>query len=273
MPKRKKSVRRITAAHKEQLNRLADILYEFLPLTARATNAVTFISIFKESSAHKYLEGPENKRQVLQKGLTKVYKYHRNLPKTIIRKVIPAAIEYRDYMRNPLTGRELNELVDCLKRLDIDMENEINQVEIDERLPRITVPPKKLTERLRGHDLDEALSSEPLKLFEDGHFNEAVRKATEKFEDIVQEHSNISSSGKDLMARAFTNANLIDLSGIEPENQTGFTEGYKFLSMGLMAAIRNVFSHGDEQRRSPEECFEMLLLVNWLMRYLKGKHG
>ena len=268
MAKRKKSIRHITADRKDQLNRLASILADFLPLTARDANATTFTQIFRESAVDNYLKGPENKKQALQMGFLGVYKYHKNLPKIIIRKIIPAALEYRRFKRAPLTRIELNELDDCLKRLDLCMRTEINQIEINEQLPRITVPPKQLIERLRGHDLVESLSSEPLTLFENGHFNEAVRKATERFEDWVQKHSNNNSSGKDLMAKAFSTNNLINLSGIEIENQSGFSEGYKFLTMGMMAAIRNIFSHGNEQSRSPEECFEMFLFVNWLFRYL-----
>ncbi len=271
MPNKQKSVRRITPARAEQLNRLADILSGFLPFSARGNSTVTFTSIFEESSVRRYLTGPENKKQALQKGFKLVYRHHKSLPRIIIRKVIPAAVEYRKYKRKPLTRKELNELAQCLKALEIDMTTEINELEIDERLPRISVPPQKLIERLRGHDLDETLASEPLSLFEKGHFNEAVRKAAEKFEDKVQERSGYNSTGRDLMARAFSNSAIIDLSGLEPENQSGFSEGYKFLAMGAMAAIRNIFSHGDETNRKPEECFEMLLYINWLFRYLNRR--
>ena len=270
MAKRKKSVRRITAARQERLNTLAEILYELLPLTSRSRSAITFTSLFVESSVGHYLEGPTNKLQALQKGFSSLYRHHQNLPKMIIRKIIPAAIEYRYYKRRPLTRKELDELASCLEDLDIDMTKEINEIEINERLPRINVPPEKLLERLRGHDLDFALSTEPLSLFEDGYFNEAVRKAAERFEDRVQELSGFDSSGRDLMAKAFADENLIELLGVEQENQQGFIEGYKFLAMGTMAAIRNIFSHGDEQKRSPEECFEMLLFINWLFRSLKS---
>jgi len=46
-----------------------------------------------------------------------------------------------------------------------------------------------------------------------------------------------------------------------------FIEGYKLLSMGSMSAIRNIFSHSDEERRTPKECFEMLLFLNWMLRF------
>jgi len=265
---KRKAIRRITAEKKERINRLAEILYHFLPLRSRSKHAVTFTSIFAESSIAAYLKGPDNKQQALQKGLEKLYRYHEKLPKMIIRKVVPAAIEYRKYRRNPLTQKELDELSRCLHDLDIDMSKELSTIIVDEQLPRITVPPEKLKESLRQHDLDPAIASEPLQLFENGHFNEAVRKAFERFEDRVQDVSAIKASGRDLMGKAFSNDSYLELSRVEPENRDSFVDGYKLLSMGSMAAIRNIFSHGDEERRAPEECLEMLLFLNWLFRFV-----
>ena len=34
----------------------------------------------------------------------------------------------------------------------------------------------------------------------------------------------------------------------------------------MMRGIRNIFSHGDEDPRTPEVCFEMLMFLNWLFR-------
>lgn len=270
MAKRERAVRRITAKQKERLNRLAEVLSEFLPLTSNSPHAVTFTAIFKESAISHYLNTRKPKKQALEEGLEKLYRYRKNLPKKIIRKIIPAAISYRKYIRKPLTRKELENLSACLLELGIDMKEEIESVVVDESIPRITVPPDKLKERLRQHDLDPAISSEPLQLFEDGHFNEAVRKCAERFEDRVRNLSNIEATGRDLMARAFSNADLINISRIEPENQQSFLDGYKLLSMGMMAAIRNIFSHGDEERRPPEECFEMILFLNWMFGYLKS---
>jgi uncharacterized protein (TIGR02391 family) len=198
-----------------------------------------------------------------------VYRYHKKLPKTLIRKIVPAAIDYRKYMRRPLTHVELTTLTECLFELGIDMREELNNITLDETLPRITVPPKELEERLRKHDLHPKISLEPLQLFADGHFNEAVRKAAEIFDDYVQEITELNTYGRDLMANAFKDGTHIELSDLQPENQGKFIEGYKFLAMGAMGAIRNVFSHGNEERRTPEECYEMLMFLNWLFRYLK----
>jgi hypothetical protein len=140
----KKAHRRVTADVKERINRLADILYPFLPMSARSKQAVTFQSIFAESSVSHYLRGPEGKKQALQQGLVKIYRYHKMLPWTIIRKIVPAAIEYRKHKRNPLKQDELDNLIQCLCELGIDMRDELNRLDIDETLPVITVPPEKL---------------------------------------------------------------------------------------------------------------------------------
>ena len=265
----RKAIRTVTANKKVLLNHLAEVLYNFLPLSSNAKSTVTYRTIFDESSIGKYLGGYSNKLQALENALTKLYRYHSRLPKNIIKKVVPAAISYRMYQRRPLTQKEIDDLSNTLFELDIDMRKELAEIEIDETLPRIEVPPKQLEEHLRKHDLDPNISSEPLQLFSDGHFNESVRKAAERLEDFVQEISNIDSSGRDLMANAFKDGTYINISKIQHENQKGFIEGFKFLTMGTMASIRNIFSHGDEERRSPEECFEMLLFINWLFRCLK----
>lgn len=266
---RKRCIRRLTTARKVAVNRLVDILYEYLPLTSHSTSAVTFATIFAESALAGYLREDVNKRQNLMNVLTKVYRYYPRLPKVLIRKIVPAAIDYRKHKRRPLTQAELTALSECLFELGIDMRKELKAITLDETIPRITVPPKELEERLRKHDLDPKISLEPLQLFADGHFNEAVRKAAEILEDYVQAQSGLGAYGKDLMAKAFKDGTHIDLSGIQPENQAGFIEGYKFLAMGTMIAIRNVFSHGNEERRTPEECYEMLMFLNWLFRYVK----
>jgi hypothetical protein len=37
----------------------------------------------------------------------------------------------------------------------------------------------------------------------------------------------------------------------------------------MMAGIRNIFNHGSEDRRLPEEAYEMLLFVNWIFRKIQ----
>jgi len=51
--------------------------------------------------------------------------------------------------------------------------------------------------------LHRLLQPDCARLFKDGHLNEAVRKALEKYETYVQQTSALSKIGVDLMANAF----------------------------------------------------------------------
>lgn len=266
-----KAVRRITAEKRAQIFKLAEVLYRFLPLDSRSRSTVTFTSIFRESRISEYLSGPENKLQALQQGFENLIRRHEKLPKSIIRKIVPAAIEYRRFKRTPLTHDEINSLCVHLEALGINMTDELRSVVIDDQLPAITIPPEKLKQELHQYNLNPIILAEPISLFDNGHYNEAVRKGFEKYEDKVREISGLGASGRDLMGKAFLNDSYLVTDGIKPDNKHDFNDGYKLLSMGAMSAIRNIFSHADEEKRTPEECFEMLLFLNWMLRYLKSE--
>jgi uncharacterized protein (TIGR02391 family) len=263
-----KSVMRITTDKKAKINGLVEVIQSFLPLSSRSNSAITFKTIFKESKIDKYLDS-ENRKHALQNGFENVFRYHPRLPNRLIRKIVPAAIDYRRYKRNPLTQDEVNSLIEKLDDLDINMRTELSKIEIDETLPEIQVPPSELLQRLLNHPLVNEIASEPISLFRNGHFNEAVRKASERFEARIKEITGLKEIGKSLMGKAFTiQAPAIALNELKTENEKSFQEGYMYLAMGTMASIRNIFSHGDENSRSPEECYEMLMYLNWLFRQL-----
>ena len=47
-------------------------------------------------------------------------------------------------------------------------------------------------------------------------------------------------------------------------------EGYRFLAMGVMLALRNKYSHGRRVRMSEQEAHEQLGIVSYLFRRLDG---
>ena len=263
------AVRTIKANIKSRISDLVNIIHTFLPFTSRAKNSVTFYSIFKESNVDKYLNKSLPKKQALQLGFENLFRHHKKLPYIIIRKIVPNAINYRRYKRNPIKKDEIIKLNECLLSLNINMQKELLSIEIDETIPEIKVPPEKLVKRLEDHPLVKEIASEPLELFKNGHFNESVRKSAERFEKRVQQISHINDIGKNLMARVFKlESPIIKLNSLSTENEKGIQEGFQLMAMGMMRAIRNVFSHGDENQRSPEECYEMLLFINWLFKKL-----
>jgi uncharacterized protein (TIGR02391 family) len=264
--------RKITTDVRDRIRSLAEVLADFLPLTSPSRHTITFTTIFAESKVSKHLADIP-KKKALQQALEQIFRHHPRLPSLLIRKIIPAAVSYRRYKRRPLKKAELDRLNACLESLDIHMQNEFAKIQLDETLPDIQVPPPELMRRLENHPLVSEVSSEPLDLFRNGHFNESVRKATEKFEVNVQKRSSMNDIGKDLMAKAFKLDNpKIKLNSLQSENEKAIQEGFQLMTMGMMRAIRNVFSHGDETQRRPEEAYEMLLFINWLFRQLKEQH-
>jgi uncharacterized protein (TIGR02391 family) len=106
---------------------------------------------------------------------------------------------------------------------------------------------------------------------DDGRSSFTIRcqQPAERFEVVVQTKSGRTEIGKELIGKVFGGtAPLIALNTLTTENNKGIQEGYMLMTMGMMRAIRNIFSHGDEDQRSHEECFEMLLFLNWLFRQL-----
>lgn len=262
-------MKKITADEKDKIRNLVDVLYNFLPLSSHSKKAITFFSIFKESDVNKYLNG-DNKKQQLIKAWEMIIKKHPRLPNILLRKIVPAAINYRKYKRDPLKKSELDSLVKILQDLKIGVSSDLIKIKLDESNPIIKVPPKELSTKLLNHALVIEIKGEPLELFKNGHYNESVRKAAELFEVKVQTLSGLSFIGKDLMSKAFNlNNTVIKLNKLITENEKGIQEGYQYLTMGLMRGIRNIFSHGDENQRDPEESYEMLIFINWLFRQLK----
>ena len=106
-------------------------------------------------------------------------------------------------------------------------------------------------------------------LLSDRHFSEAVRAALQRFEAEVQRRSGLSkATGTDLMAKAFGDkkpalkVKNADVPGSREQ------DGYRFIAMGAMLALRNKYSHGRRVRLSEKEAGEQLGIVSYLFRVL-----
>jgi len=266
---KQKTVKSITANVRGKIVTLADILSTFLPLNTRTKKAETFYTIFKESGVQRYIPKGLPKKRAMEAALIKLFRYHKRLPYTIFRKIVSASVKYRQYKHKPMKRGELDKLGELLNQLGIDLINEFNTIDLDQFNTTITVPPNELVKRLDYHPLCDEIRGEPLELFKNGHFNEAVRKATEKFETRVQIKTGSTDIGKSLMNRTFKAENpIIALNSLATGNDKSIQEGFRGLTAGMMQAMRNIFSHGDEDQRPAEEAYEMLLFINWLFRQL-----
>ncbi len=264
----RKAVRTITTDLRETIVNLAELTYDFIPIVSRSPKVETFHTVFRESKIHSYIPKRSRGKQALEKAYNQLFRYHSRLPHTIFRKVISAAIKHRRYRARPLQKNDLESLNKLLLKLGVDLSAEIKKLDLDFDSKQITIPPTDLIKRLESHPLCQEILAEPLQLFRNGHYNESVRKASEKFETEIQIRTGLSEIGRGLMGKAFSGTPLIALNKLETENEKGIQEGYQLITMGMMRSMRNIFSHGDEDQRSPEEAFEMLMIMNWLFRQL-----
>jgi uncharacterized protein (TIGR02391 family) len=103
-------------------------------------------------------------------------------------------------------------------------------------------------------------------------FNSAVRDALVTFEELVRSKASLSDHGAALVEKAFSfdydrSANtinkppLIALNNLSTESKRNEQDGFRFLAMGFMRGIRNVFAHTDVHA-SFERSLELLTMVD-----------
>jgi uncharacterized protein (TIGR02391 family) len=104
------------------------------------------------------------------------------------------------------------------------------------------------------------------KLFKDGHINESVRKALEKYETYIQQKSALTRIGTDLMANAFNeDGPAVKVADVTTDRGKGLQMGFEFISMGAMSFWRNLCSHGDEQQMPHQDAVAILATVSHLL--------
>jgi uncharacterized protein (TIGR02391 family) len=101
-------------------------------------------------------------------------------------------------------------------------------------------------------------------LFIEGHINESVRKALEKFEKTIQQLSLITDKiGPDLMAMAFSETDpKIRLNDLSTKAEVNEQIGFKLIAMGMMHWWRNNLSHGDEKQMEHHDALGRLIVVS-----------
>jgi len=90
-----------------------------------------------------------------------------------------------------------------LRKLKVNLSAEFRELHLPDERPAIVPPPHAFQKMVDEFGLHRLLQPDCARLFKDGHLNEAVRKALEKYETYVQQTSALSKIGVDLMANAF----------------------------------------------------------------------
>lgn len=109
------------------------------------------------------------------------------------------------------------------------------------------------------------------KYFLQYNYFHAVFEAAKAFNKAVKEKSHSTRDGQDLMMAAWgCDKGVLKLTPCASETDRNVQDGVKFLSSGLMAAIRNPTAHEPavDWPISREDCLDVLGLVSFLFRKL-----
>lgn len=107
------------------------------------------------------------------------------------------------------------------------------------------------------------------KLFQDGHYANAVEDACKILEAFVKMRSmRFELSGTDLMQTVFSAKNpILAFNELQTETDKSEQQGMMFLYAGAMLALRNPRSHSLKVD-DPGDALDLLLFINLLMRSL-----
>ena len=113
-------------------------------------------------------------------------------------------------------------------------------------------------------------------LFRDGHHQDAVRKAAQRYVNRVAELAADDPGardrqGVDLINRVFSeDSPVLAFNPRLSLTQRDEHNGYCFLGVGLMLAVRNVMTHTDDHGLTPTGAFEWLAFISAMHRRLDG---
>ncbi len=263
---KRKSAMRITKAKREQIEQLAAVLAEIAPSTSPGTGFCVQ-KVAEQMRLSDCWKKQQNKKADIAFLLENVMRRYPRKPKSLVLAIVEGGVEWMSRKGKQVTTEQLNAIAKPMKALGFDIHKELNRIEIPEP-SRVCEPPQNLVSLFERLELHETLQDDITEMFRDGHFNEAVRKALERFEKHIQDTiSDHRSFGRDLMAKAFNENNpLISLNDMKTANDRSEQEGFKFLTMGAMSGMRNLYSHGDVAQMSANDALERLAFISLLFK-------
>lgn len=107
-------------------------------------------------------------------------------------------------------------------------------------------------------------------LYCDEYYDEAVRKASQRFANRAKELTNRPDlDGSALMEQAFSaQSPLLEFSDRGTMIERDEHDGYRFLAVGLTRALRNVLSHTDSYGLDQNSALEWLTFISAMHRRL-----
>jgi len=257
---------RITRQRREVIEQLADALATLAPATTRF-KGFCVQQVAEEHNLKKCWKRGGNKRQMIARFLEEVFRQYPRKPKAVVLAIVRGGLDWRARKGEATTREDLDKVAVPMTGLGFDIRKDLKKL----KLPtpsRVHEPGQDKIALLERLELHKALTDDCLEMFRDGHFNEAVRKALERFEKHIQtEIGDHSTIGKSLMAKAFNRVQPpIPINANKTGNNLSEQEGFMHLTMGAMAGLRNLYSHGDVDQMSATDAIERLCFVSLLFK-------
>lgn len=272
---KKKVVKRktVTAPQAQAIRNLAEQLGKLIALDGYRSS-FTLNTVAKKRGLSKYLpKKSSNKKEAFFEFLRNLYCHKPRTIKILVREILPKAIENRHKQGYPVLEAEALELTQRLAALGIDLKSEIAAMKLPKERPKTVPPPVAIQKILDAFILHPALLPDCKKMFIDGHINESVRKAMERFEKRVQDLSGIhDKQGPELMAAAFNEQGpKICFNALSTPQEINRQLGFKLTTMGLMHWWRNNLSHGDEEQLPHHDALGRLIMMSNLFHDLDAR--
>jgi uncharacterized protein (TIGR02391 family) len=129
-----------------------------------------------------------------------------------------------------------------------------------------------MAEDFLARDYHEFVNKHCRKLFVQKNYFHAVFEAAKVYNKLVQEKSKSSKDGRALMLEVLSVSGVIKLTKGVTQTEINIQEGVKFLSAGLMQAMRNPTAHEPalDWPISRADCLDMLSFISYLFRQLEN---
>lgn len=275
-PVRKKTSKRlptITAPQAQAIRAVAEQLGKLISLSGyRSSFSLTTVAKARGLSKHLPKKS-ENKKEAFYEFLRNLHREKPRTMKILVREMLPKAIEKRHEKGDPVLEAEAVELSTKLKAIGVDLEEEILAMNLPKERPKTVPPPIAVQKILDAYTLHSQMLPDCKRMFIEGHINESVRKALERFEKTVQDLTSVhDKEGSALMALAFDEKGpKIKLSNCSTSQEINKQLGFKLLCMGLMHWWRNNLSHGDEAQIPHHDALGRLIMISNLFHEIDAR--
>ena len=164
--------------------------------------------------------------------------------------------------RNQLLGQFLLVLTPVEHEKEVDKILKNAQIDIQMR--------SSISHDFQSRNYHELIHKHCRKLFLQENYFHAVFEAAKVYNKSVQKKSQSRKDGQPLMMDVFSLVGVLKLNKGESQTEKDVQEGVKFLSAGLMQALRNPTAHEPALHWpiSKSDCLDMLSFISYLLRQL-----